>query len=70
MWEQYKRTFRATQFAIALVVLTVLVLTRKANVAVVFLATMQTGAIFGAMWAARLKGLFGRPGKATPPRRI
>ncbi len=67
MWEQYKKTFRATQVAIGLVTITVLVLTRRASIAAGFFATMQTGAIFGAMWAARLKGLFDRSGAGRFP---
>jgi hypothetical protein len=58
MWEQYKKTFRGMQVLIGLVTIGVLVLARRASIAGGFFAMMQCGALFGAMWGARLKRLF------------
>jgi hypothetical protein len=70
MWEQYKKTFRGMQIAILLVTITVRMLTHSPMIAVTFFGMMQGGAIFGAMWGARLRRLFvtPRPGR-LPARR-
>ena len=70
MWQQYTKTFRGMQIAIWLVTVAVLVLTRRGTTAAWFFVMMQGGAIYGAMWGARLKRLFGgsRTGR-LPPRR-
>ena len=75
MWQlmiaQYKKTFRGMQIAIWLVAIGSLALTHKFFVAAAFLATMQVGAVFGAMWGLRLKRLFDGPrGGALPARRV
>jgi hypothetical protein len=65
MWEQYKqykKTFRGMQIAIGLVVGAVLIVTRTWTVAAVFFATMQVGAVLGAMWGTRLKRILGGAG--------
>lgn len=58
MWEQYKKTFRGMQIVISLVTIAVLLVTRRASIAAGFFSMMQCGALFGAMWGARLKRLF------------
>jgi len=75
MWQrflqQYKRTFRGMQIAIWLVAIGALVLTHKIYVAAAFVAAMQVGAIFGAMWGLRLKTLFeGSRARSLPARRV
>jgi hypothetical protein len=70
MWDTYKRTFREMQIAIWLVTVSVLVLTRREPLAAGFFVMMQGGAIFGAMWGARLKRHFGSSrANRLPPRR-
>jgi len=59
MWEHYKKTFLGMQIVMWLVACIVLVWTHLWIVASVFLLTMQIGAVFGAIWAARLKRMFG-----------
>jgi hypothetical protein len=71
MWEQYKKTFRGMQIAIGIVTIAVLVLTRRATIGAGFFAMMQGGAVFGAMWGARLKRLFeSSTAGRLPPRRV
>jgi hypothetical protein len=75
MWQQvlqqYKRTFRGMQIAIAVVTIGSLVLTHRVFVAAAFLVTMQVGAIFGAAWGVRLKTLFeGSRDRRLPARRV
>jgi hypothetical protein len=53
--EQYKKTFAGTQILIVVVTLAALVTTHRLAAALAFLATMQLGAVVGAMWAASLK---------------
>lgn len=55
MLERYKRTFIGTQTIIAAVTLAILFKLQVWQVAAVFFATMQLGAVMGAMWAGRLK---------------
>jgi uncharacterized membrane protein YfcA len=55
MIERYKRTFIGTQTIIATVTLAILYKLQAWQVAMVFFATMQLGAVLGAMWAGRLK---------------
>jgi hypothetical protein len=55
MLEQYKRTFVRMQVTIAAVSLGVLCLTHVWHLATLFFATMQLGAIAGAMLGVRLK---------------
>jgi hypothetical protein len=58
-WAYYKRTFLLMQVLIVLIAFQV---HRSAQhiwvVTFVFFATMQLGALFGAMWAIRLKRRF------------
>jgi hypothetical protein len=58
MWEQYKKTVARTQVLIALVTIAALIASRRLYVASGFFIAMQLGAVFGAMWAARLRRLF------------
>jgi hypothetical protein len=55
MLERYRRTFFVTQASIATVTVAILVKSQRFAVAVAFFATMQVGAVVGALWAARLK---------------
>jgi hypothetical protein len=55
MLERYKRTFFVTQAAIAAVTVAVFIQSHRWAAAAVFFATMQGGALIGALWAARLK---------------
>jgi len=56
MWEQYRKTFGSMQVFIAMVVVALFfALGRAWALAAGFFLMMQVGAIFGAMWAARLK---------------
>ncbi|HVZ37200.1 MAG TPA: hypothetical protein VG963_32480 [Polyangiaceae bacterium] len=57
MWEQYKRTFVGMQAFILVAVLCILIGSHRVYAAGVFLIAMQLGALFGAMWGARLKRL-------------
>ena len=59
MWEHYKKTFLGMQIVMWLVAGLVLVWTHLWIVSSVFLITMQIGAVLGAMWAVRLKRMFG-----------
>jgi hypothetical protein len=69
MLEQYKKTFVRMQALIAVVSMGVLVTTHAWPLATLFFATMQLGAIAGAMWGVRLKekvrrgGLFAARGR-------
>lgn len=56
MWEQYKKTFGATQVVIGMVTFGVLLWSRVWSVAGLFFVTMQIAAVIGAMWGHRLKG--------------
>jgi hypothetical protein len=60
MVEQYKKTFVPLQLGIWLVAGLVTLVTRSVHSGAVFLATMQLGALFGAIWGARLKATAGR----------
>ena len=60
MLEQYKKTFVRMQIVIATVTIGVLAWTHVASLAALFFATMQLGAISGAMWGVRLKGMVQR----------
>jgi len=55
MFEQYKKTFVRMQALIAVVSMGVLLSTHVWPLATLFFATMQLGAIAGAMWGVRLK---------------
>jgi len=55
MLERYKRTFVVTQALIAVVSAAIFYQTHAWQAVALFFATMQLGAVFGAMWAARLK---------------
>jgi hypothetical protein len=56
MWDFYKRTFAAVQLAALLVSYMVYRNTNHAVVPpIVFFLTMQLSAVFGAMWANRLR---------------
>jgi uncharacterized membrane protein YfcA len=56
MWEQYRKTFSSMQTFIALFSVAVFfLLGRSWSLAAGFFVVMQAGALFGAMWGARLK---------------
>jgi hypothetical protein len=55
MLEQYKKTMVGTQILIGVVTLAVLLRTHRLVAALAFFATMQLGAVIGALWAVRLK---------------
>ncbi len=55
MLERYKRTFVATQASIAAVTVAILLQSHRLFAAVAFFGAMELGALFGAMWAARIK---------------
>jgi hypothetical protein len=56
MLEQYKKTFRAIQLVIAIISVFIFFKTQRLWIpTLVFFAIMQVGAVFGAMWATRLK---------------
>jgi hypothetical protein len=55
MFEQYKKTFVRMQSMIAVVSMGVLVSTHALPIATLFFATMQVGAILGAVLGVRLK---------------
>jgi hypothetical protein len=56
MWDYYKRTFVMVQIAILLVgYLAYSATNHSLVVPIVFFATMQVSALFGAMWANRLR---------------
>jgi hypothetical protein len=70
MWARYKRSFAGMQALIVVVTLSALILSHRLYLAGTFFLTMQLGALFGAMWAARLERLFlARSGRALPVRR-
>ena len=70
MWTRYRKSFVGMQSLIALITLGALVLSHRVFLAGAFFITMQLGALFGAMWAARLERLFlARAGRAAPERR-
>jgi H+/Cl- antiporter ClcA len=62
MWEQYKKTFAVTQAVILTVAVAVTFSTRAWNAGALFFVIMQFGAIFGAVWATRIKRMVPRPG--------
>jgi hypothetical protein len=56
MWLQYKRSFLFIQVLIALITVGVYLNARHlVLVAALFFVAMQVSAVFGAMWATRLK---------------
>jgi hypothetical protein len=56
MWDYYKRTFAMVQFAALLVSYMVYSASNHKIVpSLVFFASMQISAVFGAMWANRLR---------------
>ena len=70
MFDQYRRTFKGMQIVIGLVTMAVWVLTKRPSIAAGFFVVMQCGAVFGAMWGARLKRLFdAQAAGRLPPRR-
>ncbi len=60
MLEQYKKTFLRMQILIAVVSIGVLAWTHVWLLAALFFATMQLGAVSGAMWGVRLQGMVRR----------
>jgi hypothetical protein len=58
MWEHYKKTFRTTQIVIGVVTMGLLIWSHRIAVAAMFFMMMQLGSVLGALWAARLKGMF------------
>jgi hypothetical protein len=69
MWEQYKKTLTGTQVVIALVTAGALIASHRLYVAAGFFIAMQLGALFGAMWATRLRRLFLHRVPRLPERR-
>jgi hypothetical protein len=62
MWEQYKKTFGSMQLFIAVVTVGLFFgLGHQWSLAVGFFLMMQTGAVFGAAWATRLRKRFHPP---------
>ena len=62
MWEQYKKTFGSMQVFIAVVTVGLFFgLGRQWSMAAGFFLMMQTGAVFGAAWATRLRKRFHPP---------
>jgi len=60
MWAQYKKTFLRIQIMILLVTCAVLFATGgRLPQAVVFFTVMQIGAVLGAMWGVRIRGMLG-----------
>jgi hypothetical protein len=55
MLEQYKKTFLGMQAFMVFMAGMGVVAARSLFVGVVFYATMQVGAVLGAVWAARIK---------------
>jgi hypothetical protein len=55
MLNQYKKTFVGTQVVIAVVTLAVQLRTQRLDVSLAFFTAMQLGAVFGALWGARLR---------------
>lgn len=56
MWEQYKKTFKTIQAAIAIATIAIYFgLNRQGFVTLVFFLMMQAGALVGAAWAKRLR---------------
>jgi hypothetical protein len=58
MWTQYRRTLLRIQAVIAVVTCAALIATGfRAPAATVFFVVMQLGAVVGAMWGARIRGM-------------
>jgi hypothetical protein len=55
--QQYRKTFVTMQVVIGIITATVLIQTHRLIAAFAFFVVMQLGAVFGAMWAARLRSL-------------
>jgi hypothetical protein len=55
VWHHYRQTLIGTQVMIAAITVVVVLKTHRLAAAAAFLATMQIGALLGAMWAARLR---------------
>jgi len=55
VWQHYRQTLVGTQVMIAAITVVVVLKTHRLAAAAAFLATMQIGALLGAMWAARLR---------------
>ncbi len=55
MWNYYKKTFVAVQLFSAAVSFMVYQASHTLAPAAVFLLSMETSAVFGAMWASRLR---------------
>jgi hypothetical protein len=53
--QQYRKTLVSTQVLIGVITLGVLFRTQRLAAALAFFATMQIGALIGALWAVRLK---------------
>jgi hypothetical protein len=69
MWEQYKKTVASTQVLIAMVTIAALIASHRFYIAGGFFIAMQFGALFGAMWATRLRRLVLHRGGTLPERR-
>ena len=68
MWEQYKRTFRSMQALMIVVTLIVMSWTHAWTTALAFFATMQIGAVLGAMWGHQMKQRIRHPDELTARR--
>ncbi len=68
MWEQYRRTFRSMQALIVVVTLVVMSWSRSWTYAAAFFATMQVGALLGAMWGNQIKQRIRRPDELSARR--
>jgi len=55
MWEQYKKTFWGMQAIICAAAVSIFLWGHVLGLSALFFATMQVGAVIGAMWAVRLK---------------
>ena len=67
MWSQYRKTFWPTQAIILVVALAVYFgMDRFFTRAAIFWLIMQVGAVVGAAWAARLKGMIARNQSRLP----
>ena len=68
MWQQYKRTFRSMQALMIVVTLITLACTHRWTTALALYATMQIGALYGAMWGNQIKQRTRRPDELSARR--
>jgi hypothetical protein len=60
MWQQYKKTFWGMQIVIWSVTIGLFRWTPLSHLALMLFITMQISAVYGAMWAARIKAKIDR----------